>query len=80
MSDRVLEAEYVFLSKIDALLRVQSTDNLVKDLALMISNFSGQTVERTQKRLRGTSIQTCTAVRGFERLVALHLARRVRVG
>ena len=64
----MLDSQYVFLAKIDALLRVHTTDNnLVKDLALMISDFSGATVERTQKELRGTSIQTCSGVRGFER-------------
>ncbi len=79
VSSRVIvDSEYVFLTSIDALLRVQSTDNKTKDLALMISDFSGTTVERTQKRLRGTSIKTCEAVRGFERPETDHRSDRIR--
>ena len=36
-------------------------------------------MDRTRKRLKATAIQTCTAVRGFERMVVLNYARHVRL-
>ena len=58
-------------------LKTEQTDHLTKDLALMVLDFSGQTMERARKRLRGTAVKTCTAVRGFERIVTLHYGRIV---
>ena len=77
ISERVLDANYVYLARYDVLLKTEQTDHLTKELALMVSDFSGQTMERARKRLRGTAVKTCTAVRGFERIVALNHGRKV---
>ena len=67
----VAKGDHIYLDSYDTLLRPSQLMESPEELELPLLSFNGNQMSAVKQRMQASALQSCTAVRGFARLVAL---------